>query len=645
MSSTILVPNPDQMAAVLASPAASSAPAEPTLTAVLKRQAHPLFAQTFSIQQLLPSLPLLFPVDPKLPPSPKNRYRSQYCYLGPQALLKAPIRQNRTDLEIALHLIDLSPLERPLSQMYVPSHKGQVAFHPVSLLVAVCLRLEERKSWRGLAKLLAGEQGAGWRKLCGFAEGNTPSASGLRYFYQTVGPQVFADLCPQFITLLQQHRLCPEHSTYPGDPEGRGISLTQDGQLHPSRSRPSCELATESCYQPRPQLQEPTLPALPQPPALAPESEPPPQEPAAAPTAMSTPVLAPTQPPSPSPTPSRRPCRASERGGEGCACDTPDCQQRCRRASALDPKARFIHYEGHNHKHGPAKDAGRAHQPDAEGNHHQHGPATSGGRADQPHHHRGVNVFGYRSVASRVIDDRFATGWIARSNLFPANTDERTVFKAQLSGVVEEPPYLHVGEVLYDSAAGYEDCLDAIHALGALRMVDIRGDETDQDPGKCLLRGYDGRGYPLCVKGYPLHHNGYDYERRRAKWVCSQRCRKEPLRPGEPVQPVQDCDWFGPAQADGPERVGFVVNVSRTMPDGTTRLAREIAYDSPAWKARYGRRNLSENRNSQLEGMGLKRMRSYGLPRCTKEIQLGDFLIGLRTLGRLVREASGLQTG
>ena len=84
-----------------------------------------------------------------------------------------------------------------------------------------------------------------------------------------------------------------------------------------------------------------------------------------------------------------------------------------------------------------------------------------------------------------------------------------------------------------------------------------------------------------------------------------------------------------------------MVNVGRTLPDGSLRLAREVPYGSPAWQARYGRRNLSESRNGQLEGLGLKRMAAYGLARNQKEVQVGDFVLNLRTLGRLVRQATG----
>ena len=70
------------------------------------------------------------------------------------------------------------------------------------------------------------------------------------------------------------------------------------------------------------------------------------------------------------------------------------------------------------------------------------------------------------------------------------------------------------------------------------------------------------------------------------------------------------------------------------------RLAREIPYGSPRWQARYGRRNLAESRNAQVEGLGLKRLPNYGLARNAKDVQLADWLLNLRTLGRLVRQAT-----
>lgn len=562
---------------------------EPPLTAVAKRAQQPLLTQLWSIPALLAQLPLVFPVAADLPPSPKQRYRSRYHY--PEALLDPSRLGACSDFEVALRLIDFSPLERELARVYLPSHKGQVPFHPVSMFLALLLRREGNHSWQALARVLAGEHGAGWRALFGFRQGETPCASGLRYFFQAVGPALYEDLCARFVRLLQEHGLFPEHSTYPGDPAERGVSVSQDGQLHPARGRPSCQLATDNCYLPL----EPAQPQA----AVTASGTIIPMQPTATPAAGAQP---------PAPLVRGRPCRARERGLEGCACDTPACQEQCRRASRLDPQARFIHYEGHNHKHGQAK-----------------------GKS------KGIDIFGYRSVADRVIDDRFAVAWTARSDLYPANTDERTIFGEGLARLTTGLGDLRLGEWLDDSGVGYGECLEALWEKGILRMVDIRADKADEDFATCLRRGYDGQGRPLCPHGYPLSSNGHDYGRRRTKYVCAQTCRRKPLRQGEAARPVAGCPYLGPAGG-----LGQVVNVGKTLPDGSLRLAREIPYGSDTWKSRYGRRNLSESRNAQLEGMGMKRLRSYGLGRNRKELQLADFVINLRTLGRLVREATNL---
>jgi hypothetical protein len=219
---------------------------------VQKRAEQPLLAHVWSLDALRSRLPLVFPVDPALPPSPKRRYRSAYRPPDPAALPAPSQWGTLSDFELALGLIDCSPLERLLATSYVPSAKGQTPFHPVSLFLCLCLRRELDLGWRALARLLASEHGAAWRRRFGFAEGVTPSASGLRSFFQAVGPAVFAELCPRFVALLRQHGLCPERSTYPGDPPARGVSVCQDGQLHPARHQHTCRWATDTCVQPLP---------------------------------------------------------------------------------------------------------------------------------------------------------------------------------------------------------------------------------------------------------------------------------------------------------------------------------------------------------------------------------------------------------
>jgi len=271
-----------------------SEPATP-LSAPQKRAAHPDFVPTFSLDALRDRLPLRFPVPAEVPPSPKRRYRSHYRYLGPAELAVPAVLATLTVFEVALQLIDFSPLRNFLAQCYTQSAKGQVPFDPVSLFLCVCLRRELHCGWRALAKLLAGEHGAGWRRLFGFQDGITPSASGLRFFFHTVGRDQIEELCPLFTDLLHQAGLLPERSTFPADPPERGVTISHDLMLHEAHSTMRCSDVTDTCYQPAP-----------------------------------------------------RPCPAQTEGKEGCDCATDACAEVCRRATSLDREARYIHYTGCN---------------------------------------------------------------------------------------------------------------------------------------------------------------------------------------------------------------------------------------------------------------------------------------------------------
>ena len=417
---------------------------EPTLTASRKRAAHPAFVSTFSVGALAARLPFRFPVPEGVPPSPKRHYRSAYRYLGDADLAQPDGLAHLTEFEIALRLIDFAPLRDYLAQAYyVVSAKGQVPFDPVSLFLSVCLRRELGCSWRGLARQLAGEHGAGWRRLFGLRAGDTPSASGLRYFFQAVGPQVFEELCPLFTDLLRQAGLLPERSTFPGDPPERGVSISHDIMLHEARSRMRCGQVTDTCYQPAP-----------------------------------------------------RPCPAQAAGKEGCDCTEATL------CGGLSP--------------GYPLGSGRPPHP----------LCRTQQEADlpTPPDVHGRNVYGYASNPDRVLDDRFACAWTVRTGLYPANSDERSLFPDSFAYLRARFPDLKIGEVLADAALGFQDCLDPIWQAGALRMVDIRAAEEDGDPQRRLQRGYDEQGHPLCLHGYPMRSNGYDYQRRRTKWCCHQIC-------------------------------------------------------------------------------------------------------------------------
>jgi hypothetical protein len=522
------------------------------LTASRKRAVHPEFVQTFSLVDcgdLRDRLPLRLPVPDGTPPSPKRHYRSEYRYLGYDDLLQPDHLASLTLFEVALRLIDFSSLRDYLAQFcYRPSAKGQVPFDPVSLFLCLCLRRELGRSWRKLAKLLAGEHGRGWRRRFGFRKGRTPSASGLRFFFEAIGPERIEEINCLFIDILHQAGLLPEQSTFPGDPPDRGVTISHDLMLHEARSSMKCAYVTARCYQGGP-----------------------------------------------------RPCPAKQAGKEGCDCREAVCAQACRRATPLDREARYIYYEGRN-KTADLPPSGAA---------------------------RGRDVYGYASAPDRLLDDRFACAWTLRTGgLYPANSDERKLFPTSFACLQAYYPWLKIGEVLADAALGYQDCLDPIWKARALRMVDTRADKTDADLQIRLQRGYDDNGHPLCLHGYKMQPNGHDYHHRRTKWCCEKVCDKDAKRP------LPDCPYLA-----AEHKHGQVVNVGRTLPDGSVRLAREVPYGSDIWDKRYGRRNLSESRNGLLQGMGLKRLPSFGLSRAHREVALGDLLENLHTLSRLVQEA------
>jgi hypothetical protein len=304
-----------------------------------------------------------------------------------------------------------------------------------------------------------------------------------------------------------------------------------------------------------------------------------------------------------------RPCPAREAGHEGCDCSSQACQHACRLVTPRDPQARLIHYSGTNQE----------------------------GEQDPD---RARDVYGYRSYAQLLRDDELHLAWVGFTSVHAANTDERVIFPVDFQHFRQRLPYLPIAEVVADSALGYTDCLETVYTAGAIPVIVIRRAPSDKDPRICQWRGYDKDGHPLCAHGYPMRFNGLDYQRLRACWVCRQLCTRLPNAKPEDAQcPFRD-----------PERpLGYIQHVSSAFihPDGTqhARLARLYPYGSELWKAHYApRKNAVEGRNSQLTRLGLKRLWSYGLTGATADLTFADLLINLRTLGRLVQEASALVT-
>jgi hypothetical protein len=303
--------------------------------------------------------------------------------------------------------------------------------------------------------------------------------------------------------------------------------------------------------------------------------------------------------------PHSRPCPAQDKGFDGCTCSEEKCLERCYLTTPRDPLARLIHYTGSN----------------------QEGEEVPG---------RARNVYGYRSYPQVACDDELHTYWVAYTSLHSAIGDERNIMPEDFVYLCNRLPNLLISEFITDAAAGFADCLNAVYDRQVIPVIAIRHAQGDKDPDCCKIRGYDAKGYPLCAHGYRMSFNGIDYKRLRACWVCRQVCAQHP----HPNPHDADCPYRDP---DRP--LGMTRHIRRAFehPDGShhERLARLFPYDSPLWKEHYGpRKNAVEGRNSQIARLGLKRMWSYGLEGAIADITFADLLINLRTLGRLVKQAT-----
>jgi hypothetical protein len=525
--------------------------AEKKLTAIEKRGENLEALEPFSLDNLRDNLPLTFPRDLDLPPSPKPRYRSAYRYLGFGDLNEETL-EVFSPFQIAVRLFNYAHLEPLLAvHIYVASAKGQVPFHPVSMYLLSIYRRERDLSRHEVLRILRHpEDGRSLRRCTGFVD-DFPSESGLRYFEKQLTSELQMEISALQMDVLYQAGLLP---VKPG--EEVKATLSFDGMLHEARSHMHCSSVKASCYEPAP-----------------------------------------------------RSCPAKKKGKQGCECSDEACADICRQATPRDPQARLIVYTGNNKR---AK--------------------TSPNTPVQPQNQRSrINrlVYGYYSYAGQLLDDDLATYWILPAALGSATCGDPALFPSNFAYLRARFPWLKVKEVLADAGACEQSCLDAIWDAGALRMVDICAHKSDDNPETRLARGYDENGHPLCPFGYVLHSNGYDEQRRRAKWRCAKRCQRNSGKP------LPECPYL----ADHYKH-GYTVAVGHTHADGTVRLAREIPYGSSAWKERYGRRNLAESRNSVQERLGLKRMPVHGFASSHVTVLQTDFVANQRTLVRLIREAT-----
>jgi len=259
-------------------------------TAIQKRADCQETLERFSWTHLRPRLPLRFPLDPDLPSSPKERYRSHYRYLDAEGLQDAQSLETFSPFDVALRLIDYGNLEPLLAaHIYRPSARGQVPFHPVSMYLLRVYRRQRVLSRAEALRVLKSKEGSELRRRLGFVD-QFPGESGLRYFEKQVTPELQWEIDALLVEMLYQAGLlptCPEHK--------QKVTLSFDGMLHHARSHMRCAYVRETCYRDAP-----------------------------------------------------RPCSAREKKKRGCDCADPLCALICCHATPRDPEARLMVYSGNN---------------------------------------------------------------------------------------------------------------------------------------------------------------------------------------------------------------------------------------------------------------------------------------------------------
>lgn len=304
-----------------------------------------------------------------------------------------------------------------------------------------------------------------------------------------------------------------------------------------------------------------------------------------------------------------RVCRAKEeKGRKGCDCTAQACKQICQHATPRDPKARFIVYAGHN-------------QSDS--------PNTPADAADKQSP-RGEPRYGYRTVCGRLIDPSRRDSFVLAHGLLGANAPEDKLATELMEWAVKRYDWVDWKFAVADAGEGREPFLTTAYQLGLRRVVGRRSDQSDADKDKWAIRGYDDKGRPICPFGFRLCPNGWDAQRHRYKWCCRHACERQTERP------APDCAH----RFDG-DKHGLVRDIGLSFADGKTRLVRDIPYDSPLGKNLYARgRNAAEERNSEFEDLGLKRMPVYGWRRVQAVATVVDMWTNLKTIVRLIREAT-----
>lgn len=268
-----------------------------------------------AIRSLLP-LRLVVPADV---PSWQGRHcRSYYRWLPPPEALTAKDLEGLDDFDLVLRLFDFSAWRPILAQRFL-SQLGPPPFDPLSIGLGTLLALWKRWRWPTLlTELHSQERGAGYCRRLGFAPDDLPCESTFRMALSNSEASWIVECADSLALSLMAYGLIPTHSTFPGDPPGRGVSIATDCQLVDARSHMRCRHQSANCFLP----------------------------------------------------PHQRTCAARAEGKEGCACDTEACADHCRLVTPRDPDATYVYYAPSNQPTSLQKEQATDTHPPRGGKHH-----------------------------------------------------------------------------------------------------------------------------------------------------------------------------------------------------------------------------------------------------------------------------------
>jgi hypothetical protein len=254
------------------------------------------FVQTFTWSAVRPLLPLRLVVPRDVPSWKPRLCRSYYQWFPPEETLTAEILKGLDDFDLVLRLFDFSAWRPILAQRFC-SHMGPPPFDPVSIGLGALLARWRGWKWPTLCtELHSSERGQGYCGRLGFVAGDPPCASTFRMAVGNTRESWVLQCADSLALSLMAYGLIPTHSTFPGDPPQRGVSIANDCQLVAARSHMRCRHQNPTCFLPR----------------------------------------------------DKRTCAARKEGKEGCACDSEACVEHCHLVTPRDPDAAYVYYSGSN---------------------------------------------------------------------------------------------------------------------------------------------------------------------------------------------------------------------------------------------------------------------------------------------------------